>query len=214
MELARYGWYPSAAQQAEEGAGCDEYAVSKTIGLGGIALWDGTAEVPLTATEGRTARVGKTRKGAFCEIIAYGIEYMGGKVDVSMRIDVCDGSRIAQVTARELGGRKVQFVTGLNHHEGQSVLSDKGYMSAWGVHPPDVSKSPIPLGAAVFYKARQFGAPVDTGKVIRIISRPCKVLRTRIIASSTKEPASGELVTGVPALGSQEAFEAFVKRGR
>ena len=60
MELLKYHWYPTAKQMAEEGAGCDEYLVGKTVGLGGIALWDGEKEVKLVATKGRTARVGQT----------------------------------------------------------------------------------------------------------------------------------------------------------
>ena len=88
MELLKYLWYPTEKQQQEEGAGCDEYLVGRTVGLGGIALWDGEKEVKLVATGGRTARVGQTKGGSYAEIIAYGVEYMGDKVDVSIRIDV------------------------------------------------------------------------------------------------------------------------------
>ena len=37
MELLKYHWYPTEKQMAEEGAGCDEYLVGRTVGLGGIA---------------------------------------------------------------------------------------------------------------------------------------------------------------------------------
>lgn len=210
MELLKYRWYPKPAQREDEGAGCDEYAVSKTIGLGGIALWDGEKELPLVATEGRTGRVGKSKDGSWCEIVAHGVEYKGGKVDISIRIDVQDGSRLARVTACELGGRKVQFVTGINFHEGQDIMMCKGKLSAWGVHPPDVSKAPIPVGSALWYKPCMFGKPEKTAKVMRIISKPRKSISTLIMASSTKEAADGMLAPGVPALGSQESFNRFV----
>ena len=95
MELAQYKWYPSVQDQTEYGIGCDEYRVGKTVGLGGIALWDGEKEVKLVATKGRTARVGETKKGSFAEMIAYGVEYMGSLVDISIRIDMNSKSRVA-----------------------------------------------------------------------------------------------------------------------
>ena len=114
MELLNYKWYPTAADQADHAAGCDEYKVGKTVGLGGIALWDGENEVKLVATKGRTARVGQTKKGSFAEIIAYGVLYKGEKVDISIRIDMSDKKREAVITAAELSGKKVQFLTGVN----------------------------------------------------------------------------------------------------
>lgn len=210
MELMKYKWYPTAEQQENEGAGCDEYAVSKTIGLGGIALWDGTGEVSLVATKGRTGRVGKTDDGSFCEIIAYGVEYKGAMVDVAMRIDVHDGSRVADVTAWELNGRKLRFVTGLNYHDGADIHIARGRITVWGVHPPDVAKTPHALGSALWYKPSRFGRVERTEKVLRIVSRPCRTLHTSILSCSAMEPESGELAPGVPALGSETAFDAYV----
>ena len=51
MELLEYLWYPDSRQQEEEGAGRDEYLVGRTLGLGGIALWDGNEVVRLKATK-------------------------------------------------------------------------------------------------------------------------------------------------------------------
>ena len=200
MELEKYLWYPTAKQQKEEGAGCDEYMVGKTVGLGGIALWDGEREVKLVA-EHRTGRVGATKKGSFAEIIAYGVQYKGEKVDIAMRIDVFDGSRVAKVTAWELGGRKVQFLTGVNYHPTSTVgMEAKGRLWTWGTHPADVSQSPIPLGAAIFYKPSKFSAPEKTRDMLRIVSKPAKRICTRIVAASTKEED----------LGSLDAFKAYV----
>ena len=70
-------------------------------------------------------------------MIAYGVEYMSDMVDISIRIDVNERSREAVVSARELGGKKVQFLTGVNFHEGQSIFTGKGYIGVWGPHKGD-----------------------------------------------------------------------------
>lgn len=129
MELARYGWYPTAEQQELERAGADAYEVGNTIGCGGFALWDGEKEVRLVATRGRTARVGETKKGSYVEMTAYGVEYMGDLVDIMVRIDVNVKSRLASVSAKELSGKKVRFLTGVNFHEGQKVIVDKKHVA-------------------------------------------------------------------------------------
>lgn len=202
MELAKYLWYPTVKQQAEEGAGCDEYMVGQTVGLGGIALWDGEKEVKLVA-KSRTGRVGETKKGCYGEIIAYGVQYKGETVDIAMRIDVEDGSRIATVTAWELNGKKVQFLTGVNYHPTSTVgMEKKGVLWTWGTHPADVSQSPIPLGAAIWYKPGKFGPVQKTRDMLQIISKPAKKITTKIAAASTKEEA----------LGTLEAFKAFAEK--
>lgn len=202
MELLKYLWYPTASQQEQDGAGCDEYKVGSTVGLGGIALWDGTKEVKLVATEGRTARVGDTKKGSYAEMIAYGVEYMDGKVDVSIRIDVNAKRREAVVTASELNGRKVCFLTGVNYHKGQHVFSGEGYAGVWGVHPADVSASPIPIGAGIWFDEKDFTPVEKTGNMMRIISRPSSKIRTKIISASTKEAE----------LNNARRFEAFMAK--
>ena len=187
MELLKYLWYPTEKQQQEEGAGCDEYLVGRTVGLGGIALWDGEKEVKLVATGGRTARVGQTKGGSYAEIIAYGVEYMGDKVDVSIRIDVSDKSRVATVSARELNGKKVQFLTGVNYQKGEEVIYGRKYIAVWGVHPADVSASPSPLGAGMWFKPSKCESIEKTGDMVRLVSKKTSLISTRIVAASTKE---------------------------
>lgn len=198
MELLKYLWYPSAEEQ--EIAGCDAYIVGKTVGMGGIALWDGEKEVKLTATKGRTARAGDTKKGAFVEMIAYGVPYKGDIVDISIRIDVTDKSREAVVTATELSGRKVCFLTGVNYHEGQRVASGEGYLSVWGMHPAkDLS---IPVGAGLKFSDKDFPTMDKTEDMLRIISRPTSQVRTRLVGASVKEAE----------LNNAKRFEAYMMK--
>ena len=200
MELQHYLWYPTAQQQDENGAGCDEYRVGKTVGLGGIALWDGEKEVKLVATKGRTARAGDKKDGSFAEIIAYGVPYINDTVDVSIRIDMSAKKRVAVITAKELSGKKVQFLTGVNYHQGQRVTYADGYISVWGIHPADVSQNPIPIGAGMFYTSKSFAKVEKTEDMVRIISKPTAKITTKVVAASTKEAE----------LNSAKRFEAYM----
>ncbi len=187
MELEKYRWYPDTRAQEDYGAGCDEYMVGKTVGLGGIALWDGEKEVKLVATKGRTARVGDTRNGSFAEMIAYGVPYKGDTLDISIRIDVKSRTRLAKVTAEVLDGTKVQFLTGVNYHKGAEVSYGEGYISVWGIHPADVSKDPQPIGGGMFFNKSSFSAPEKTKDMVRIISKPASRITTEVVSASTKE---------------------------
>lgn len=200
MELLKYKWYPSEIDQTENGAGCDEYMVGKTVGFGGIALWDGESEVKLVATRGRTARVGDTSKGSYAELIAYGVPYKGDTVDISIRIDVLAKKREAKVTARELSGKKVQFLTGVNFHEGEKVSMGSGWASVWGIHPANVSTDPKPVGAAILFNAKKFESVEKTENMVRLVSYPASSVSTELVASSTKEAE----------LNSVKRFEAYV----
>lgn len=200
MELLKYKWYPTEKDQEENGAGCDEYMVGKTVGFGGIALWDGETEVKLVATGGRTARVGDTSKGSYAEMIAYGVPYKGDTVDISIRIDMFAKKREATVTATELSGKKVQFLTGVNYHEGERVSMGEGWASVWGVHPANVSTDPKPVGAAILYNAKKFESVTKTENMVRLVSFPASSVSTKLIGASTKEAE----------LNSAKRFEAYV----
>ena len=187
MELLKYKWYPTQAQQEESGAGCDEYIVGKTVGFGGIALWDGEKEIKLKATKGRTARVGDTSKGSYAELIAYGVPYKDDTVDVSIRVDVYVKNRTARVTATELSGKKVQFLTGINYHEGETVVIGESYAYVWGVHPANVSENPKPVGAGISFNSKKFESVTKTENMVRLVSLPASSVTTKLTGASTKE---------------------------
>lgn len=201
MELMDHKWYTDMSDY-ENGIGFDAYMVGKTIGLGGIALWDGEKEVKLVATKGRTARVGETRKGDFAEIIAYGVEYKGGFVDISIRIDVTQKSREAIVTATELNGVKVEFLTGVNYHPGARVNVGEDYISVWGIHPTKKGMAPFAVGAGMFFNDKLFPNIEKTEDMVRLISRPCQSVKTRIISASTMEAE----------INSAKRFEAYMAK--
>lgn len=200
MELMEYLWYPTKEQQDTLLLGADGYIAGKTVGLGGVALWDGEKEVKLVATKGRTARVGDTKKGAYAEIIAYGVAYRGDYVDISIRVDVEAKSRVAVVTAAELSGKKVQFLTGINFHEGQKVAYGEEYISIWGPHPVKKTETPFPIGAGMFFSSKTFPVLEKTDDMVRIISKPVSKVSTKVVSASVKEAE----------LNSAKRFESYM----
>ena len=128
---------------------------------------------------------------------------------MSIRIDVSAKKREATVTAKELSGKKVQFLTGVNYHEGQRVNFGEGYISVWGIHPADVSQNPIPIGAGMFFTGMLFAKVEKTGDMVRIISKPTtvvpyshRIISTKVVAASTKEAE----------LNSARRFEAYMSK--
>lgn len=201
-ELGRWRWYPTPEQQAGEGAGCDEYYVGRTVGLGGIQLWDGENALPLTTTRGRRSLVGRTDGGAFMEMISYGVPYQADSVDVSLRVDVSDKSRWATVTVREVSGKPLRFVTGINYHPGADIVNEAGLAAVWGEHPANISAHPIPIGGAIRYNPADFPQVEDTGDAIRLVSMPLAEFRTEILSASAKEKE----------LSSAERFFPFIRK--
>ena len=200
LELGKYGWQPDSLAVAE-GAGRDDYEVGGTLGLGGIALWEDGKIVRLKASSGRTARAGKTRKGSYAEIISYGVPDMGEKVDISVRIDVHDKLRTAWITAKCLSRSKVSFVTGVNWHEGASIVAVDGRISVWGIHPAG-HDDPVPVGAGLFFNKSMFSAPEKTEDMVIIVSRPGTTVSTKAVAASTREAE----------LNTLRRFETFMSK--
>lgn len=200
MELGRYYWYPSAEMQETADAGRDAFIEGETLGLGGIALWDGEKQIRLQATSGRTARVGDTKKGTYAEMISYGVPYMGQMLDISVRIDVQDKSREAVVTVTELAGRKVQFLTGICCHSGQKVTVDDSHISVWGDHPGDDVQ--MPVGAGLRFSKKDFPTQMKSDDMMMIVSRPLPQVRTVIVGASVKEAE----------LNNAKRFEAYMSK--
>ncbi|HOD26779.1 MAG TPA: DUF4861 family protein [Bacteroidales bacterium] len=201
LELAQALWYPSEKMQQEQGFGCDEYKVGSTVGLGGINLWDGRQVVKLTATRGRTARVSKNEKGASMEMLAKGIAYKDKMVDILIRVSVNNTDRQATVEAVCTSGHKVQFLTGVNRHPGNSVFNRDGRIGVWGRHPADVSKAPVLIGGGMKYRPSDFAIKRVTDDAIQLISKPAKKLKTIIVSAGEREEE----------LNTEQAFFDYVK---
>lgn len=202
MELEMFHWYPDTAAVSTLGAGSDEYVVGNTLGLGGIALWDDGKIVRLNTTKGRLAKAGETSKGAFAELVAYGVVYQNDTVNISIRLDVYKKTRVAKITARELSGKKVNFVTGVNYHEGQAVEFTDSYIAVWGRHPIQDSLSNCHVGAGLYFSDKNFqDGPLKADGMVRLVSKPTSSITTKIITASVKEAE----------LNTTKRFFAFMK---
>lgn len=189
LELRKYGWYPTELEIAG-GAGCDEYRVGKTPGPGGFALLDGDEVVPLTSTRGRRAEVGTTKEGAYASMLLRGVRYQGGEVDILVRVTMSNTSRVATVSAECVQGGPVVFVSGLNYHPGQRLEIGRGRLAAWGVHPADVVKDPLPIGAGVVYDERNWaGVTLDNalGHAMIRSTKPVKKASVLVVVGCSRE---------------------------
>lgn len=189
LELRKFGWYPTEADIAA-GSGCDEYRVGKTTGLGGFSLWDGERQVMLAGTEGRRAEVRKTKDGAEMSMLVRGVEYKGGKVDIKVSVRVWDDSRLAEISAECVSGQKVTFMSGINFHQGQQLRIADGRVAVWGVHPADVVKNPLPIGAGLAYSTKAWdGIFIDNeiGFAAIRTRKPVGRASVRVVAACSRE---------------------------
>ena len=200
MELRHYLWNTTPGQQDTLMVGADSYSVLGTLGLGGVALWDGNAQVGLDVCRELKVLAGETKKGAFAEVIYYGVPYMDDRVDISVRIDMTVKTREALVTATELSGKKVMFLTGVNRHKGQKVTLAEGVISVWGPHPDQVN--PFPIGGGMRYSVKDFPTLEEGEDMIRIVSKPLSRMSTMVVSGSVKEAE----------LNSAKRFEAYMMK--
>jgi len=186
LELAAASWYPTVEQQ-KEGWGADQYKVGKTVGCGGVRLWDGEKVVYLNPVTKRTARVCKEANYSYMEMLSEGVPYKGDSIDILVRVTVFSGTRAAKVEAFALCDKPVQFLTGLNYHATTVTKEGKNYISTWGIHPEDVAAFQLAIGAAIIYNPDDFSSVKKVENEYQLISKPGKYLATWISAACEKE---------------------------
>jgi len=172
--------------------------VGKTVGLGGIQLWDGEKAVPLNPVSKRTAKVFQTENSSSMEMLSEGIQYRGKTVDILVRVTVYSDKRKAKVEAFSQTGGAVQFVTGINYHKGVEVTKAENYIATWGIHPEDVAAEKVEVGAAIIFNKDDFEKQMDDGKQILLISKPTIKLETWITSANARET-------------EMNTFEKFIK---
>lgn len=200
LELKEYKWYPTGKQQ-EAGAGGDYYKVGNTIGLGAIRLWDGVKVLKLDPVDRRSCKVVKEFNQSYLELLSEGVPYKGSKIDILVRITVFSGIREAKVEAFALCEQKVQFVTGINFHEGMKVKTGDNYVAAWGVHPEDINAGrKLELGSAIIFNAMDYEKIIEETNEELFVTAPSKYINLKITAANDMEKE----------LNSREIFEQYV----
>lgn len=186
LELKDAAWYPTPEEQ-KNGWGADYYKAGETVGLGGIRLWDGEKVVPLDPVSGRYARVSKEGTVSFAEMLSMNVPYKDTEVDILVRLTVFSGIRNAKVEAFALCDEEVQFVTGINYHEGQELVLNDQYILAWGLHPEDVAAEQVEIGAAIIFNPADFVQQRDDGTQKLLITGPTKQVECWISSANAKE---------------------------
>lgn len=186
LELKEKQWYPTKKEQLE-GWGADYYKAGKTVGLGGIKLWDNGQIIDLHPVTNRRAQVWHYGDSASMEMISEGIPYKGKLVDVSVRVTVYTHSREAKVETRSLSGEDLQFVTGINYFEHLEVRQTENYIATWGIHPEDVAAEKIEVGGAIFIPAGSTCEIQKHDAQYILISNPRQKLTYNITTASKRE---------------------------
>ena len=186
LELKDKKWYPSKKDQ-QNGWGADYYKVGKTLGLGGINLWDGQKVIQLHPVSKRIANVIKGEASSSMEMLSEGVPYKGKTVDILVRVTVYSDKREAKVEAFSQSQELVQFVTGINYHKGVEVNKSDNYIATWGIHPEDVAAEKIEVGSAIIFNPKDFKEQKDDGKQILLISKPTVKLETCITSANARE---------------------------
>ncbi|MBN2166354.1 MAG: DUF4861 family protein [Marinilabiliaceae bacterium] len=186
LELATTHWYPTTEQQ-EKGWGADQYKVGSTVGMGGVRLWDGEKPQFLSPITKRTARVRKEANISYMEMLSEGIPYKGDTIDVLVRVTVFSGIREAKVEAFALSNKPVQFLTGINYHDGTQTKQGKNYIATWGIHPEDVAAFQLNIGSAIIYNPDNYERVEKAAKEYELISKPTKYLETWVTSACEKE---------------------------
>lgn len=186
LELKETLWYPDSIMQTNS-YGSDQYKVGKTVGLGGIKLWNDNEIIDLVATKGRTARVRKQGSCSSMELIGYGIKYGNDLVDIMIEVSLCAGDRMAKVKAISLTGKEVEFVTGINFHKGQEVVEKDNYAIAWGFHPEDVAIEQIEIGAAFVFDEKMFEKRMRLKDQLVFISKPTLEMTNEITSACERD---------------------------
>ena len=186
LELAEKKWYPSKKDQLE-GWGADYYKVGKTVGLGGIKLWNGDEVLDLNPVENRSATVRVYDDSSSMEMISEGIAYKGKMVNIMVRVTVYSAKREAQVEAFSMTGEPVQFVTGINYFKNLVTKKGDNYALTWGIHPEDVAAEKVEVGAALIVKNNEIEKQLDDGKQFLFITKPTKTFSSWITSYNARE---------------------------
>jgi len=186
LELAAKKWYPAKKEQLE-GCGADYYKVGKTVGLGGIKLWDGDKVLDLNPVKKRSARVTAYGDSCSMEMISEGVPYMGKKVDILVRVSMYASKREARVEAFCMTGEEVQFVTGINYFPNLITKKDSHYALTWGIYPEDVAAEKVEVGGALILSPDIIDKQVDDDRQLLFISKPAQSITTWITSYCARE---------------------------
>lgn len=203
LELKESGWYPTA-EQRKKGWGGDYYHVGNTVGLGGIRLWDGDKVIPLHPVSNRYGRVVREGSVSFLEIRSNAVPYRDREVDILVRVTVYSGVRNAKVEAFVLSDQEVQFVTGLNRRDNETMIQNEGNYLSWAASPGGAAGRDVEVGAALMFRPDDIDQHLDEAGQVLLVSSPRKSFEYWISSANSTEPK----------LNTMEKFKELIDTSR
>jgi hypothetical protein len=200
LELKATKWYASKAQK-EGNFGSDNFAVGKTVGLGGIKLWDGENFNALGPVSNRTAEVELNDTMAQIRMTSLGVPYQGKRIDIVYSISCFSNMRHALIEVRVLNNIAVQFATGIPSNSDLIFEKMPHAIMAWGDYKSHERHAVFNLGTALVYDSNDFEDSRINGDEYLLISKPTSFLSYAVTSANDKENS---------ALNSFEAFKAYV----
>jgi hypothetical protein len=120
-------------------------------------------------------------------MLSYDVPYKDRTVDILVKVTVFSGIRKAKVEVIALSDEDVQFVTGVNYHEGMTTSWEDNYLLTWGVHPEDVAAEKVEIGGAILFNPDDFVDRKDDGTQKLLISKPLRKLEYWITSANERE---------------------------
>jgi len=202
IELRRTKWYGNDSLH-NENYGKDNFKVWKTVGLGGLRLWENDATKYLETQTKRTASISKTDTSATINITSLGIPYQNELIDIEVKLTVIDNARHAIIETKVLTGKEVQFATGLVMNEKLRVERTERSMMTWGNYESPAASERFDVGAALVYDTSDFNKFVEEEQQLLLISKPTNYLKYYISSANEKESSN---------LNSFSAFQKYVNK--
>lgn len=203
LELKTSLWYPKK-NNCPSDFGTDNYHVGKSVGLGGINLYDPSFGLQqLGPVNNRTAEVILTDTTAQLIMTSYGIPYSGTLVDIEFRLTSRKGDRHATVQVKELNGIPVQFTTGLSINNKVEIIKGENYLITWGDYNSHAKYAVFNIGAGILYNPNDFVSTISEDGQELLVSAPVNHLNYIISACNDKEES---------AINSLSSFESYMKQ--
>lgn len=196
LELSKSKWYLSKTDPELKAAGYgkDNYKVGKTIGLGGIRLWDPVlkeqvlADVSGSKESLRYTQVMQQEGYSQLKVTSIGVPYMGGLVDFEFVLTAMDGQREVQVDVFVLSESPVRFATGLTIHDDLKATEvEVGYMLTWGDYDSPASGEAFDVGAALLVENDLVKERIVMADQWLFISKPTRHFRYTLSTANAKE---------------------------
>lgn len=198
LELTEGKWYGGTSPElAVRSFGKDNYKVGKTVGLGGVRLWDANAseggqtvllDTSASARGMRAAQV--TRKDSYSKIYINNasVPYQGRHVDIDIELTVFDEKRHALVEVTVHGDTPVQFVTGLVVHDKlMAVEKTDNYLLTWGDYDSPAASEAFAVGAGLVFDPTDIDRQFSTSDEMLLVTHPRKSFRYLITSANQKE---------------------------